>query len=417
MISLSRAALGAAVLAALAIVSATQPAEAQRKGKQAQLPPPPSPTREYRLTKEERAALEPLQTALAARNIPAASAALPTAQAGARGDDARYILATLQLQLGIETQNRAMQSQAIDALASHGGTPAADLPRLIQNQAALSLGGTNFQRTDALYTRLVELEPNNVDALRELALIRLRQRKTNDGILLLDRAITARQATGQPISEAWYRYLFRLASDNKSMAVASRAGRGLVAAYPKPENWRDVTLWLIETPGTTDAVKLDAWRLIRAARALGGERDYLELAQRAGPTEAKAVLDEGVARRMVDPTKSEFKALITSSTRGATAERTGLTAKQKAATASLTGTASLTAADAYFGVGDYAAAAPLYTAALQKGGVDPSTVNLRLGIALAMAGRKLEAAAPLSAVTGASSELAALWLVWLRQPT
>lgn len=416
MVPLSRAALGATMLAAIAAVSATQPASAQRKGKQAQVPPPPSPGREYRLTQAERVALEPLQTALAARNIAAASAALPAAQAGARGDDARYILANLQLQLGLETQNRALQSQAIDMLAAHSATPAAELPRLLQNQATLAVGGPNRQRVETLLTRVVELEPNNADALKDLARIKLEQRKTGEAIALFDRAIAARVAAGQPVSEPWYRFTFRLASDGKALPVAARLGRALVATYPRPDNWRDVLLAQIEQAGTSAAAKLDAWRLIRAAKALAGERDYLELAQRVGPSEAKAVLDEGVARRMVDPAKSEFKALLASSAKAATAERAGLATKQAAATAATTGAASLVAADAYFGTGDYAKAEQFYAAALIKGGVDPALANLRRGIALGLAGRKLEAEAPLMAVTGPSADLAGLWLTWLRQP-
>ena len=59
-------------------------------------------------------------------------------------------------------------------------------------------------------------------------------------------------------------------------------------------------------------------------------------------------------------------------------------------------------ADAYYGYGQYAKAAALYRAALQKGGEDPNLVNLRLGIALAQAGNRAEAETAFRAVTGAA---------------
>ena len=56
--------------------------------------------------------------------------------------------------------------------------------------------------------------------------------------------------------------------------------------------------------------------------------------------------------------------------------------------------------DAYYGYGQYAEAAELYRAALQKGGEDPDLVNIRLGAALALAGQRAEAETAFRAVTG-----------------
>ena len=78
-----------------------------------------------------------------------------------------------------------------------------------------------------------------------------------------------------------------------------------------------------------------------------------------------------------------------------------------------TGAQARAAADAFFAFGQYADAATLYQAALQKGGEDPNLVNSRLGAALALAGRRPEAEAALHAVTGPRADLAGFWLVWL----
>jgi hypothetical protein len=414
--SASRIALAAALVLGGAS-AAVQPAAAQ--GSQPLVQPAPQPPRQYRLTKEERAALAPLQEAVNARNWAAAAAALPAAQSGASGADARYAVARLQFQMALDTQNQGMQSQAIDALIASGGVGQAELPALLQNQAVLAAYGGNNQRAEAAYGRLLDVDPNNAEALKDLAKIKNDLRKPGEAAALIDRAIAVREAAGQRPPESWYKFGLRLAVDGKLATPGHRLSRGLVAAYPSPENWRDAALAYLDLGRPGDPNSLDAWRLMRAAKALSGERDFLQYAQAASSAglaaEAKAVLDEGVARRMVDPAKATFKELIAASGRRAGAERAGLGGRQTAAMAAITGTAALDAGDAFYGYGDYAKAAALYRAAAQKGGVDPALANIRFAAASALAGQRAEAEAALRAVTGPGSDLAGLWLIWLRQ--
>jgi hypothetical protein len=202
-------------------------------------------------------------------------------------------------------------------------------------------------------------------------------------------------------------------------AESFKYSRMLLQAYPNPVNWRDSIHVYRTLAGGDPASTLDAMRLTRSAKALSGERDYLELAQALNgsglASESKAVLDEGVAARMVDPAEGQFKALIASSAKDATAQRAGLAARQTKAAAAATGVEALAAADATFATGSYAKAAELYQVALTKGGVDPALANNRLGMALALAGQRTEAEAALRAVTGPRAELASLWLLWLSQ--
>ncbi|HMJ93444.1 MAG TPA: hypothetical protein VK472_05040 [Allosphingosinicella sp.] len=408
-----RTALMAALLLGAAALTIAEPASGQKNKAQAAQP-------RLKLDKTERTAVAPLQAAVAARNWAGAAAALPTAQAGARTSIARYVVARLQLQIGLETQNLPMQSQAIDTMLSSGVAEPSELPALLQNQAALVARGGDLKRTEAAYSRLVEADPNNVQAMVDLARMKVDVRKPFDAPPLMDRAIALREAAGQKPPESWYHYGLRLAVDNKQAPVANRLGARLAAAYPTSENWRDVLMSYSDLAQPGQPPSLDVWRLMRAARALAGERDYLAYAQAANgaglAAEAKAVLDEGVSKRMVDPAKSGFKELLASAGKKAGADRAGLGAKQSAAMAAATGTAALAAGDSYFGYGDYANAASLYRAAIQKGGADAAAANVRLGAALALAGQRAEAEAHLRSVTGPGAELAAYWLAWLRRP-
>jgi hypothetical protein len=406
--SVSRLALAVTLAIGAASFAPVAPVQAQSA----------SAARSPSLSKDERAALAALEAALNSRNYPAAATALATAQAAARGNDARYLTAMLQSRLARETANQAMLATAIDAMLASGLAPAADLPSLYQAQGMIALNVGNRERAEASLTRAFELAPN-ADAAITLAQLKLERRKNQDALALLDRAVELRKASGQPVPESWYRRGADLATSSNLVPLSLKFTRELVAAYPTPENWRDAVLAHRDAAKADSAAQLDLMRLARLARSLAGERDYLEAAKTfegAGlSAESRSVLQEGVSSRMVDAGKATFKEAITSSNKRAAADKAQLNGLQAKAMAAATGTAALQAGDLFLSSADYAAAADLFRAALQKGGVDAGVANTRLGIALALAGRSAEAQAAFRGVTGPRADLAALWLVWLSQ--
>ena len=370
------------------------------------------------LTKPERQAILPLQQAVTAQNWGAAAAALPAAQAAARSSDARYLVASLQMRTALGTQNQQQQAQAIEAMLASGAVPQADLPQLYRNQAAIALNAGARQQAEAAATRWAEMAPNDPEAIVTLAETKASMVKNAEAATLIDRAITMRRAAGQPVPESWYKRGIRLAYDARS-PLAFKLNRDMLAAYPSAENWRDALLIYRDVAALDPATSVDAMRLMRAAGALHGERDWFEMANMLNTSgmsgEAKAVLDQAIAAQMIDASKATFKELVAASSRKATQDRPKLAGLEKAAAAAATGTAAMTAADAYYGVGDYAKAAVLYRMAIQKGSVDPALANSRLGMALALAGQRAEAEAAFQSVTGPRSELASLWMLWLAQ--
>jgi tetratricopeptide (TPR) repeat protein len=418
--SVSRFALGVALTLGGAALAAG-PALAKKA------PPAPAPqpaavgARTYNLTKEERIALSPAQKAVTAKDWAAAQAALPAAQAAAQSPDAKYVVGQFMLQIGIGINNEAMQAQAVDALIASGGAQPSEMPNLYRNQAALALRASppNPGKAEAAYSKLIELVPNEPDTLVNLAKLKNDLRKPQEAVALLDRAIDAKRATGQPVDESWYKYGLKIAYDNRLGPLAVKFSRGLVSAYPTKENWRD-SLLVYRDYGNLDAAgKLDLLRLMRVSKALAGERDWYDYAATVNdagfPGEAKAVLDEGVALHMVDPKKQAFAEILRLSSARLVGDRASLTADSARAMAAPTGVSALKIGDAYYGYGDYAKAIELYRAAQSKGGVDASTVQLRLGMALAMSGNRAEAETAFRAVTGSRADLAGYWLSWLNQ--
>jgi hypothetical protein len=380
------------------------------------------------LSREERAAVTALQAAATGQDRAAQDAALTAARSAARGADARYAVASLQYQIARARGDIPMSTQAIDDMAASGVPDAAEMVPLLATQAARSFGTGDVRATDRMLARMVELQPNNGVVLADAAQIKARLGDRAAAVTLLQRAIAAQRANGQAVPESWYQRAVALAFDGRMAPQTAALGRELVGAYPRPANWRDVLLAFRQTAAPAPAapnqplaidraLDLDIKRMMRAATALSGERDYLEFAQALIAArlhgEAKSVLDEGVSRGMLSTSEARVRDLVTQTNGPANQGRAGLAAARTRALAAATGQAARETGDVAFGYGQYAEAAELYAAALQKGGEDPNLINNRLGAALAMAGRRPEAEAALRAVTGQRADLAGFWLAWL----
>ena len=165
--------------------------------------------------------------------------------------------------------------------------------------------------------------------------------------------------------------------------------------------------------------ELDIERLMRANKALKGERDYYEYVEAVYlkfPGEAKGVIEEGVAAGALKLTAgSNTKMFSDTVNKRIAADKADLVSADKAARGAGTGVSARATADSYLGYGEYAKAADLYRVALQKGGVDASVVNTRLAMALARGGQKDAAKQALAGVTGARAPLAAYIAIWIDQ--
>jgi hypothetical protein len=403
--SLTRTALALALLFGGSLVAT--PITAQTQGGQVAA-----------LNKQERAALQALKTALEAKDYTAAAAALPVAQSAAQTGYSRYLASALQLRLGLETNNYGLQSSAIDAMIASGAAPQSALPELYENQGALAISAGQTDKAEQAFTRWTEVAADDTDALLALAEIKSARNKVPEEVALIDRAIKARKAAGQPVPELWYKRGVKQAFDARMAPEAIAFSQELVATYPTPDNWRDALFLLRDLGPTDNAATVDLLRLLRGAKAMGGERDYFLLAEalnKAGlGAEAQSVIEDGIAAKMVDASQAQVKELLAAAKKRKTTPAALKTLESKAASAA-TGAGAMEAADAFFGQGDYAKAAALYRTALQKGSVDTDLANSRLGMALALAGQKAEAEAALRAVAGTRTNLASLWLVWLGQ--
>ena len=380
---------------------------------------PAQPQRVYNLSRAERTALTPAVQAAERSDWPAVQAALPAADAAARGADAKYVIGQVRLRMGIALNDRTLQSRAIDELIASGGAQPSEMRGLYENQLEFATAAGDTAKAARAQAQLDVINP--VDPTTRLvrqARIRANANDAPGAIALYQQAMQAQQAAGQPIPVEWRQQIATLAYRARMPQTVGYMREWLVAA-PGRAQWHDTLAIYAELGNANDALKLDIYRLMRAAGAMTSERDYIEYGTAAGEVrsfgEVKAVFEEGLSRNLITANAAYARERLTVANRRATDDRPLLAGERTAALAGRDAMAALRLGDAYYGYGDYAPAAELYRAALAKGG-DANLVNLRLGAALAVAGNRAEAETALRAVTGPRADLAQLWLLWLAQP-
>ncbi|MGI4878492.1 MAG: tetratricopeptide repeat protein, partial [Janthinobacterium lividum] len=371
------------------------------------------------ISKPVRPVLVEAQKLEAAGDNAGALAQLRTAEAaGNLNPTDIFFISQMKLGLGNKLKDNAVLEEAIKASANSEFLPATEKPKYVKNLAALALQRNDYNAATQYYEQLATMTPNDPDIFTNLAVLYSRQKQNPQAIASLQKAIAASKAAGKTPDESLYRTELKIAVDSKLPAQVQSASVDLVTAYPNPVNWRDALLVYRDSVKTDDQSNLDIFRLMDAAGALNGERDYAEYVETAIgkglPGEAKTVLAEGVQKGMLSNSKPYIAEYNKSITARLPADKASLVSGDKEARASATGKTAMGQGDAYFGYAEYAKAADMYRLALTKGGIDAATANLRLGATLAKSGDKAGATTALQAVKGAPREaLASYWMIWL----
>lgn len=414
----------ALVLALAAGVGMTGPAIAKEKPAAAAQAGGWSP----QLGKAFRNAAAPLQKAIQAKDYATAQSLLPAAESAAQAPDEKFVLGQFKLQIATGANDQAGQQKAVDEMIGSGAGPADMKGQLLFYQGQFAYKANNYplaiQALSAAKQAGYAPKDANGAPTQDLNLLLaesyFKANQVQQGLATVDSAIQAEKAAGRKPPQEWYGRAASMAYKAKLMPEVSKWTREQVVDYPTAENWRSALVIYGDANHFDDQTQLDLMRLQRFAGALSGERDYYEyaiLADKVGlPGEAKGVVDEGKAKGAYNAGSKAINEIGAAVGAKVAADKASLAAAEKNAGSAATGRAALGTADAYFGYGDYAKAATLYKLALQKGGVDANTANLRLGMALAKAGQAAEAKQAFAQVTsGPRAELAKFWTLWVTQ--
>lgn len=415
--SVSKAALAAAVVLA-APYAVTTPALAQKKQKE-EAP-------QLKVSDAFRKAAAEVETLIKAKDFQGANGKLAGLEPLANNEDEKFFLTNLRLTVAANLKDDPATIAALDALIANPKTDPANLGQYNFFRGDLVL--KQKKAADALpylmKARELGYAPNGTNLNLLIAQAQFDSGQLDAGVASIDAAIKAEESAARKAPAAWYKFTAdRLYRGGKKADAATWLMRQM-AAHPGTDGWRPILLIYMEQAREKGAamdtdLELDMRRLMRAAKAMGGEADYFQyadVAQRRGlPWEAKAVIEEGRSAGKIQAATAEINELYRQATLREKAEGP-LSAEEKGANAAANGVAAKNLGDAYLGSRAYAKAIEFYRVALQKGGVDAALVNTRIGIAHAMLGQKAEAKAAFGAVSGGQrAEIARFWSTWVDQ--
>lgn len=408
-----------AVVAALLSAGATLavPAHAREKRKSEEAKGP-------KLTPAVQKALASAQTKQKASDNAGALADLRTAEAvPERTPTDNYYIANIKIGVAQAMKDNALLKEGLDGAISSGQATPTQTISFNRALGDLAANAKDYVGATRYYQLVAQANPNDLDVATNLARLAFDNRALppQARIAALKNATDLAERQSKKPEEFLYQARLQVAFDSNLAPEIEPAAKSLITAYPSAKNWESAVYAFRKAHKLDEQAEIDTYRLQRAAGALTGEGQYLDYAQsvqlRGLPAESRAVLNEGVAKKVVDPKKGNYLELsrIVSPAK-VTADRASLGPLERQARAASTGKLANATADGYLSHGDYTKAADLYRLALTKGGVDAARANTRLGIALAMSGDKAGAETAFKAVNGdPRATLAQYWIVWLNQ--
>jgi tetratricopeptide (TPR) repeat protein len=345
-------------------------------------------------------------------NVPAKVAA---AQAVASTKEDRYLIGELQLKAALAAKDNAAIAAGIDVVANSGYLGAKAVGDLYTSLGSTFYNNKQYPQAQAAYQKALALDPSNADAPALLGEAYFAQGNKAEAAAAFHRAIQAKLAAGQKPDENLLKRATVVAYEGES-PLAVELGRQWAGSYPSPDSWRNSIAIYRNLSHPDVEGTLDLLRLMQATGAMTTPGDYGLFARAAAEqnnfNEAQAVIDAGIAAKLVDPASSEFRDVVQ-----------GLKSKPKATAADLaiatktaqSGMALLRIGDRYYAMGNYAKAVELYRMSMGKTGVDADVANLHIGMALARAGDKAGATTALNAVKGPRADIAKFWLTYVNQ--
>jgi tetratricopeptide (TPR) repeat protein len=360
-------------------------------------------------------ALVDLQTAVTKNDTASIPAKVAAAKAAAKTADDRYAIALLEVKAAGSAKDESAIAAALEDMMSSGSVKPEEQIGIYSALAQVYTDLKQPQKALQAYQQLSQLDPSNVNAIAALAEAQVSAGQPAAALPLLQKGIKLQQANGQKAPESWYKRATAIAYEAKLPGAAEMA-REWIAAYPNPANWHDAVAIYRNLNQPDVESTLDLLRVQYAAGGLKSPGEYALYAQAAADqsnyNEAKAIVDAGVAAKIVDPASPQFRDIVN-----------GLKGKPIATAADLDAAVQMSPTpinllrigDRFYGLGNYAKAAEIYRQVMTKPGADKDLTNLHLGMALARAGDKAGATAALNAVTGARADVAKYWLVYAQQ--
>lgn len=158
-----------------------------------------------RLGQGEFEPLRAAQKAVEKKDTNKALVALARANASVTSPYGKLALGMLEIQMGTKIGDEDLSMRGTDHMIASGEAPVKILPTLYKNQATYAYLGRDLVKAEKAFGHYLALRPADADATASLAQIKANLGKRGEGLLLLDKAISMKRTSGQPVPEIWLR--------------------------------------------------------------------------------------------------------------------------------------------------------------------------------------------------------------------
>ncbi len=314
-------------------------------------------------------------------------------------------------------QNWGRAATSAQAIIDTGGVPAAEVQRLRQQIATFRYQAGNRDAARQAAEAYIDQYGATMDMHLLLARIGIDTQNHQLAIRHARAAIAA--ARGRP-DENLLRTLYSAGAQQNDFGVQFEALGLLVTHYPKAEYWQSMIATARREPGfDTRGLGVDVYRLMIAAELpLTGEQRISmaeEIMIDGWPNEAARVLQAGFAAGDLGQgaEAARHQRLLERAQSDAARFREERATTEAEAQASSNGELLVIVGQNYLDNEDYARAAELISAGLERGGVSrEQTARLHLGIAQMRSGQDAAARQTFSSIRGGAGaeRLANIWL-------
>jgi len=369
--------------------------------------------------------LKTAQDALEAKDYPAALTALKATQdLPNKSEYDEFTMNQMYLFYYSRTNDMAEAEKVLEALVASRYLEKTDLQARLRMLAQLNYQSKNYDKAIQYAERDAKEGDTNDDVYTIIDQAYYLKDDYPGALKSIDAHMDFAAKNGQAPSENLLKLSLSVCLKLNDAACTTRALDRRVAAYPTPDNWRELLYTIIQMPGQSDPFLLHVYRLTFDLDLLKGPEDYIEMATLANdqgsPGEAQRVLEAGIKKGVfVTPAvKAHSTQLLESVKNKVAADQASLPKIAADAAAAKTGTKDVALGLAYFSYQQYDKAAEALTNGLAKGGLkSEADARLILGVAQLHAGKKDDAQKTFEQVKGDPKleRLAHLWELRARQ--
>ncbi|MFM1887458.1 MAG: hypothetical protein RL026_2615 [Pseudomonadota bacterium] len=323
--------------------------------------------------------------------------------------------------MGYALVSQGKQAEALPYLEAQAGSAfssAAEKTNLNKQMLVIHFNLKNYPKAVEMGQSLIASGAADASTFNVMAQAYEKQGKLGDAVKFVKNRVDSAVSGGRKPAEndllILLDYQARLKDENGRMATFER----LVSYYPKAAYWENVLSSLTKATGSSDAVKLNLFRLMASTGTLKKHQDYSELAQlaleRGASGEAASVVDAGLAKNAYpEDRKASAGRLSAAAKKQAQDDRAKLPGAEAAASAAKNGEGDIRVGQTYYGFGEYDKAIAAYKRGIAKGGLkSPEEAQILLGIAQLKGKKAGEASATFRAVKAGDPQMVRLAALW-----